>query len=134
MQSSKEYSSKIVNASEELSVKDRIKKKEISGALRIDRVLDSTEGETITCQSLTFWAELAIHNEHSDNVDYSVYLYEFADGSSLVTSSESCNRSFQDLKEELEADGESIIGCDLTFFRRASKNPKNKGFVLCNLA
>lgn len=127
------YKSTITYSITPLSVKEKINYKDLTGAYRIDKVLDSVEGETVKLESLQQYVEISVHNDASKNPDYMVYLFEFANGERYVTSSPSAHRSFFDIVEELEEAGEEVLGCDFTFSRRPSKTQTN-GFLICNLA
>lgn len=126
------YKATIVKASEELSVKDRIRKKELSGAFRIDQVMTSSDKDECVVDNLSFWAFLSIHNDAVEDKDYNNYLFETADGTQYVTGSASAWRSFSDILDELEEAGETVIGQSFVFSRRPSKTQK-QGFIICNL-
>ena len=64
------YSVKIVDASKELTKKERVMLKDTGDALKLDEII---QGEPIIINP-DYWVKLTVHNEKSDNVDYPVYL------------------------------------------------------------
>lgn len=120
------YSVQIVEASKELSAKERIKLKDTTGAIKLDEV---TQAEPIIIYPVMY-AVLAIHNEKSDNVDYNNYIIEDKSGDRYVTGSESFWTSFTDIADEMEDETEEW---GIKVYRMPSKNYKGKEFLTCSI-
>lgn len=126
------YSVKIVDASKELTKKERVMLKDTSDALKLDDVI---HGEPIIINP-DYWVKLMVHNEKSDNVDYSVYLIVDKNGTKYVTGSESFWTTFSDIWDEM-TDEMTGDGNDeewqLKCYKLDSKNYKGKQFLTCSV-
>ena len=120
------YSVSIAKASKELSAKERIQLKDTTSALKLDEV---TQTEAIIIKP-SMYAELDIHNEMSDNVDYKNYILVDIDGTKYVTGSESFWTSFMDIAREMENETEEWA---IKVYRMPSKNYKGKEFITCSI-
>lgn len=120
------YSVSIAKASKELSAKERIQLKDTTSALKLDEV---TQTEAIIIKPLMY-AELDIHNEMSDNVDYKNYILVDVDGTKYVTGSDSFWTSFMDIAREMENETEEWA---VKVYRMPSKNYKGKEFITCSI-
>ena len=87
------YSAKIVNASKELSVRDKIKIKDLTNSVGLDEAVTDDVPLMVTP---SLWAELAIHNEKSKDKDYKKYILVDAAGTKYATGSESFWSAFND--------------------------------------
>lgn len=124
----KAYSAKIIESSRELSVSDRIKFKDTSDAVKLDEL---TENGSVVIHPIAYFI-ISIHNEKSENADYTKYLIEDADGTKYVTGSPSFWNNFQDIWEELHDEG--VTEFALSVYKRDSANYKGKQFLTCSLA
>ena len=120
------YSVSIAYASKELSAKERIQLKDTTSALKLDEV---TQTEAIIIKPVMY-AELDIHNEMSDNVDYKNYIIVGEDGQKYVTGSTSFWTSFMDIAKEMENETEPWA---IRVYRMPSKNYKGKEFITCSI-
>ena len=120
------YSVSIAKASKELSAKERIQLKDTTSALKLDEV---TQTEAVIIKP-AMYAELDIHNEMSDNVDYKNYILVDIDGTKYVTGSESFWTSFMDIAREMENETEEWA---IKVYRMPSKNYKGKEFITCSI-
>lgn len=120
------YSVSIREVSKELSAKERIQLKDTTNAVKLDEV---TQAEPITIHP-QMYAELDIHNEMSDNVDYKNYIVVDRDGTKYVTGSSSFWSSFMEIAEEMENEDEEW---GITVYRKESKNYKGKEFITCSI-
>lgn len=123
------YSVKVTDASRELTAKERIILKDTTDAVRLDTA--TQEGAVLI--EVALWAELDIHNEHSDDVDYKNYLIVDKDGQKYITGSESFWATFRDIYDdasELDEQGEKWA---LKVYRQPSKNRPGKDFITCSL-
>lgn len=123
------YSVKIRETSKELSAKERIAIKDTSNAISLDEVT-ATEG-SITIQ-YDFHVILDVHNEKSDNKDYTKLVVMDKGGTKYVTGSESFLTALSDIVEEMVDAGE---GDNITIqvYRKDSKNYKGKQFITCSI-
>lgn len=113
--------------SKELSAKERVALKNITDAVRLDEVTQ-IEPQDI---KPSYWAKLNIHNEHSENKDYSIYIVVDENGTKYVTSSESFWTSFNDIVDEMKEEKDTDWGIHV--FRKESKNYKGKEFITCSI-
>ena len=120
------YSVSIAKASRELSAKERIQLKDTTSAMKLDEV---TQTEAIVIHP-AMYAELDIHNEMSDNVDYKNYIIVDENGDKYVTGSQSFWTSFMDIAREMENETEQWA---IKVYRMPSKNYKGKEFITCSI-
>lgn len=120
------YSVSIAHASRELTAKERIQLKDTTSAIKLDEV---TQTEEILLYP-ELYAELDIHNEMSDNVDYKNYIVVDRDGKKYVTGSTSFWTSFMDIAKEMENETEEW---GIRVYRMPSKNYKGKEFITCSI-
>lgn len=118
------YNVSIVACSKELSAKERVSLKTMTDAVR----LDSATADGAIDIYPAFWAELAIHNEKSQDKDYSNYLIVDKDGNKYVTGSNSFWDSFNDIADEMDGTEEEW---GIKVFQQPSKNYAGKGFITC---
>lgn len=120
------YSVTIKYVSKELSAKERVMIKDTTNAISLD---EATQGAKFVFEP-DYYAILNVHNEKSEDKDYTKYLIVDKEGSKLVTGSESFFTAFSDIMEEM-------MGTDETFeieaYRLPSKNYKGKEFITCSI-
>ena len=123
------YSVKIRETSKELSAKERIAIKDTSNAISLDEIT-ATEG-SITIQ-YDFHVVLDVHNEKSDNKDYTKIVVMDKGGTKYVTGSESFRTALSDIVDEMVDAGE---GDNITIevYRKDSKNYKGKQFITASI-
>lgn len=123
------YSVKIRETSKELSAKERIAIKDTSNAISIDEVT-ATEGSIVI--QYDFHVILDVHNEKSDNKDYSKIVVMDKGGTKYVTGSESFRAALIDIVDEMVDAGE---GDNITIevYRKDSKNYKGKQFITASI-
>lgn len=120
------YSVDIVESNKQLTAKERIKVKDTTSAIRLD---EATQYEAIDINPDTY-AVLHIHNEKSDNTDYTTYIVIDKDGTKYVTGSESFWSSFMNIYEEMDGEQEEW---GIKVYRAPSKNYKGKDFITCTI-
>lgn len=120
------YSVKIVNASKELSARDRVAVKDTTNAIALD---DATK-ETPLVIGIDYYVELAIHNEKSEDKDYKKYVVVDKSGNKFVTGSESFFTSMLEIMDEMSDSGEDF---EIQVYRMPSKNYKGKEFLTCSI-
>lgn len=118
------YKQTIRETSKELTAKERVALKHVQ-ATKLDEVV--TPEESIVIHPVAY-AIMDIHNEVSDNKDYSVYMVEDISGNWYTTGSRSFWDTFIDIWAEMS--GEDY---DLVVFKMESKNYRGKYFLTCNV-
>lgn len=120
------YSVKIVNASKELSARDRVAVKDTTNAIALD---DATK-DTPLVIAIDYYVELAVHNEKSEDKDYKKYVVVDKSGNKFVTGSESFFTAMLEIMEEMSDSGEEF---EIQVYRMPSKNYKGKEFLTCSI-
>lgn len=120
------YSVKIVNASKELSARDRVAVKDTTNAIALD---DATK-DTPLVIAIDYYVELAVHNEKSEDKDYKKYVVVDKSGNKFVTGSESFFTAMIEIMEEMSDSGEDF---EIQVYRMPSKNYKGKEFLTCSI-
>lgn len=127
------YKATIVESSKVLTIKEKIKFKNITNAVSIDEL--STEKEFNDEKfiiDVDGYVVIEIHNEKSDDKDYANYLIIDKDGTVYKTGSESFFTQFKDMYTEMEEAGE-IDDFSIAVIRRPSKNYSGKSFLTCQI-
>ena len=120
------YSVKIVNASKELSARDRVAVKDTTNAIALD---DATK-DTPLVIAIDYYVELAVHNEKSEDKDYKKYVVVDKSGNKFVTGSESFFTAMLEIMDEMADSGEDF---EIQVYRMPSKNYKGKEFLTCSI-
>lgn len=123
-----DYSTKIVNASRELSVKEKITLKDFNDCVGLDTVVTEEQGLIIDPDVIV---EVDVHNERAkDDKDYTTIVILDKDGTKYNTSSNSLKESVHDIMDEL-ADLDEADKADLKIkvFKKPSKNYSGKYFL-----
>ena len=121
-----EYSAKVVEATRELTGKERVAIKTFANALQLDTVTQNYEDGILI--DIDYVAKVAVHNEKSDNKDYNKYIYMDKDGTMYVSGSETLYRAYQEIAEEMENEDEDWA---IKVIRKESSNYKGKDFLTC---
>lgn len=120
------YSVKIVNASKELSARDRVAVKDTTNAIGLD---DATK-EAPMVIGIDYYVELAVHNEKSEDKDYNKYVVVDKSGNKFVTGSESFFTAMLEIMDEMSDSGEDF---EIQVYRMPSKNYTGKEFLTCSI-
>ena len=120
------YEVKILESSMELSAKQRIAMKDTSNAIKLD---EAAETDSVVIRP-TGWVTLGIHNEKSENKDYTLYLIIDDNNNKYITGSESFFTSFMDIYNEMKNEEEDWL---LNIYKLDSKNYKGKKFITCSI-
>ena len=120
------YSVKILNASKELSARDRVAVKDTTNAIALD---DATKDSPLVI-AIDYYVELAVHNEKSEDKDYKKYVVVDKTGNKFVTGSESFFTAMLEIMEEMAESGEDF---EIQVYRMPSKNYKGKEFLTCSI-
>lgn len=121
-----EYSAKVVEATRELTGKERVAIKTFANARQLDVVTQNYEDGVLI--DIDYVAKVAVHNEKSDNKDYNKYIYMDKDGIMYVSGSETLYRAYQEIAEEMEDEDEDWA---IKVIRKESSNYKGKDFLTC---
>lgn len=120
------YSVKIVNASKELSARDRVAVKDTTNAIALD---EATKDSPLVI-AIDYYVELAVHNEKSEDKDYKKYVVVDKAGNKFVTGSESFFTAMLEIMDEMTDAGEDF---EIQVYRMPSKNYKGKEFLTCSI-
>lgn len=120
------YKVEIVDASKELSARDRVKVKDTSNALSLDE--ETRKGEVII--TVDYYATLHVENPMSQDKEYDKYVVVDDQGIKYVTGSKSFLSSFLDIAAEMEDTGEQW---QIVVYRKPSKKYQGKDFITCSL-
>lgn len=120
------YSVKIVNASKELSARDRVAVKDTTNAIALD---EATKDSPLVI-AIDYYVELAVHNEKSEDKDYKKYVVVDKSGNKFVTGSESFFTAMLEIMDEMAESGEDF---EIQVYRMPSKNYKGKEFLTCSI-
>lgn len=121
-----EYSAKVVEATRELTAKERVAIKMFTDAYQLDEITQNYEDGVLI--NVDYVAKVAVHNEKSDNKDYNKYIYVDKDGTMYVSGSETLYRTYQEIAEEMEDEDEDWA---IKVIRKESTNYKGKYFLTC---
>lgn len=112
--------------SKELSAKERVMIKDTTNAIGLD---EATQDAKFVFEP-DYYAILDVHNEKSEDKDYTKYLIVDKGGNKLVTGSESFFTAFKDIMDEMEGTDETF---EIEAYRLPSKNYKGKEFITCSI-
>lgn len=121
-----DYSVVVAETSKELTAKERIQIKDTTDCIR----LDEATKENAVMIDVDFYAVLNIHNEKSDDKDYTTYVIVDKDGQRYTTGSPSFWSSFMNIYEEMKNEAEPWA---IKAYRMPSKNRAGKDFITCSL-
>lgn len=132
----KGYSATVVEASRELTAREKVKYKDTSDCVKLDEALSGEQGNYLVITPIMF-VIVEVNNEKSEQKTYSQYIIEDEDGTKYITGSDSFFDTFSDIWSDMtDEDGNSIDGepWQLKIFKKDSKNYKGKQFITCSLA
>lgn len=120
------YEAVIRLSTKELTPKEKVMIKDYKNAVSIDEA--TQQGRVLI--DYDYHVVLDIHNENSDNKDYTKVIVVSKDGTKFVTGSKSFLNALEDITSEM-------VGVDEAFqieaFRKDSKNYKGKQFITCSI-
>ena len=126
------YNATIVESSFEMSRKEAIAFKDVSDAYSLDSIVTDDEPKIIAPRGYVI---IDVHNEKSDNKDYTKYVIVDQDGNRYVTGSESFYDSFSDIWADMVdgATGEPVEDFEIKIYKKPSKNYNGKAFLTCSI-
>ncbi len=122
-----DYNVTIRECSKELSARERVLIKDTTNVISLDEATSDSDSPLVI--SPDFYAVLDVHNEKSDNKDYTKYIIVDKNGNKFVTGSDSFWNSFMEIMAEMEGEGDF----EIQVYRRESKNYKGKSFITCSI-
>lgn len=122
-----DYTVTISECSKELSAKEKLMFKDTSNAIKLD---DLVSPEESFIMDVADYAVLSVHNEHSDNKDYDVYIIIDKQGKKYVTGSKAFYESFIDIYTEMKNESEDW---QIEVVKKESNNYKGKFFITCSI-
>ena len=126
------YSASIKEASRELSAKERVMFKDLGNATKLNDLAEEAmhSGVKAIITNIKDYAIIGIHNEASQDVDYSNYLIVDGNGDKYYTGSAPFWNSFKSIWDEMHDSGEEW-GIQLNLI--PSKNYAGKQVLTCSL-
>ena len=125
------YTATITESSREFSAKERVMFKDLGNAeSMIDYARAAIEQGAKATIDVADFAVIGIHNEATDDVDYTNYLLIDKSGNKYYTGSESFWNSFKNIYNEMK-DSDEEWGIELNLL--PSKNYKGKEILTCSL-
>ena len=123
-----DYSTRIVNSSRELTVKEKITLKDFNDCVGLDTVVENDKGFIIGPDVIVV---VEVHNERAkDDKDYTTIVILDKDGTKYSTSSNSLRDSISDIMDELsELSDEDRADLHIKVFKKPSKNYSGKYFL-----
>ena len=126
-----EYNVTIRESSIELTKKEEIAFKDISDAYALDSIITDSDEKVI---SPVGYVIIDVHNEKSDNKDYTKFVIIDDNGNKYVTSSDSFFESFIDIWDGMcGEDGKPEEDFEIKIYKRPSKNFSGKSFITCSI-
>lgn len=123
------YTTSITESSKELSTREKIKLKDLTSAIAIDKVVEPEKPLVIAPD---FYARISIHNEKlpENEQDYGTMVIVDKSGTKYYTGSDSAISSFVNIFDEMIETAEPF---EIEFYKRESKNYNGKHFITCSL-
>lgn len=123
------YKVEIAHSTKELTVREKIRIKDLSNAIQLD---DATQQEGNVVIDFDYYVILNVHNEFSkDYKDYNKYVIVDKGGNKFVTGSESFMTSLEGIVDEMADAGETDF--EIEVYRKDSKNYTGKQFLTCTI-
>lgn len=120
------YIATIREASFELSARDRLRFKDMGNSASLDELTNEAE---FILHNPKGYVVVDIHNDTADIPDYTKFVVIDDAGASFSTGSDSFIRSFVDIFNEMQGEGEY----DIVVAKHESKNYKGKGFIKASI-
>lgn len=123
-----DYNCSIKWSSQNLTAREKIMLKDLSNAESLEKITRDGKFEL----HVGAIAELLVHNEHSENKDYPVYVVIDTHGNKFQTGSTSFYEALMDIWDALidEDDTSEVV---VEVYQKESKNRAGKAFITCSL-
>lgn len=123
------YKVEIAHSTKELTVREKIRIKDLSNAIQLD---EATQQEGNVVIDFDYYVILKVHNEFSkDEKDYNKFVIVDKGGNKFVTGSESFMTSLEEIVDEMADAGETDF--EIEVYRKDSKNYTGKQFLTCTI-
>lgn len=123
------YKVEIIHSTKELTVREKIRIKDLSNAIQLD---DATQQEGNIVIDFDYYVILMVHNEFSkDEKVYNKYVIVDKSGNKFVTGSKSFMTSLEGIVDEMADAGETDF--EIEVYRKDSKNYTGKQFLTCTI-
>lgn len=123
------YKVEIVHSTKELTVREKIRIKDLSNAIQLD---EATQQEGNVVIDFDYYVILKVHNEFSKNdKEYNKYVIVDKAGNKFVSGSESLMTPLGEIVDEMTDAGETDF--EIEVYRKDSKNYTGKQFLTCTI-
>lgn len=126
MENKANYKAQVIEASKELTGKEKVALKNFADMIQLDDATKELDAGVFI--NVAWTATVSVHNEKADNPDYVKYVYVDNDGTMYISGSDPLYRQYCDIAEEME-DEEEEWG--IKVIRKKSTNYKDKDFLTC---
>lgn len=123
-----DYIVKITDSSREFTAREKLKFSDTQACISLDALIDENGGKAVI--KPVDYVCLDIHNEYSENVDYTKFVVIAEDGNMYVTGSQSFEDSFMQIMEVMKDSGETDF--EIECYKVRSKN-YNGSFIKCSI-
>ena len=123
-----DYIVKITDSSRELTAREKLKFADTQACISLDTQIDENGGKFVF--KPVDYVCLDIHNERSENVDYTKFIVIASDGNMYVTGSQTFKDSFIQIMEVMKDSGETDF--EIECYKVKSKN-YNGSFIKCSI-
>ena len=124
------YEVKVTATSRELTKKEIVSLKNTDSCVRLDEATQN--GQVVITPS--GYAILAVHNERSDDKDYTQYIIFDENGTKYLTGSKSFFEAFTDIYVDMtDENGKAVEPYQVEAKRVPSKNYKGKSYLTCTI-
>lgn len=120
------YKAQVIEASKELTGKEKVAIKNFADMIQIDEATKETDAGLLI--NVAWTAQVSVHNEKADNHDYMKYVYVDKDGAMYISGSEPLYRQYCDIAEDMNGEEEEW---GIKIIRKESSNYKGKDFLTC---
>lgn len=122
------YKSEIVDTSLNLANKiELVAMKDVTDCTLLEQFVNENNGEVIIAPK--GYVKLHVENDKSDSREYDIFIIVDTDGNKYKTGSESFERAFMDIFNELSSE----TGWQIKVFGKPSKNYAGKSFLTCSV-
>lgn len=120
------YKAQVIEASKELTGKEKVALKNFADMVQLDEATKETDAGVLI--NVDWTAKVSVHNEKADNQDYFKYVYVDKDGTMYISGSEPLYRQYCDIADDMEGEEEEWA---IKVIRKESANYKGKDFLTC---
>lgn len=124
------YTVTILESSKELTAREKIRARNFANAASFDQML-TDDSESFSFAPLAYTV-LAVHNESSENKDYTVFLIEDTSNNLYRTGSEAFFSRFKEIFTTMREDAPDE-DYTISVFKRPSTKYKGKFVLLCQI-